>query len=95
MAVKTGRKMVQIDPERLTNDLALRANAGVTVYADSKNKNDVWFGFSNEFTVDFNDETDGFPLKPGASMLIPARHPADIYVCSVSKNNQKIWWTLS
>jgi len=92
---KTGRKNVKLSHERLTSNVALKTQNGITVFTSPKNVCAIWIGFSDSFTIDLNDATDGFPLEAGSSLFIPTRTPSEIYVASAVENNQKIWWIVS
>lgn len=58
------------DAENLTG---FRAQTGVVIYADIRNKGTVYVGNSGGVTADENDLTDGFPLYPGDNIEFEAR----------------------
>ena len=91
--VTTGRKIVTSTVEVLSGSSA-RAVGGILIYADENNTQTVWIGGSANMTIDSNDETDGFPLKPGSSITLPVRAPQKIFLCIEKNIEQKCWWAI-
>ena len=87
----TGRITAGSAPLRLTELETVRANTSITIYADSSNTQSMWIGFTDSFTCDSDNVTDGFPLFPGASISIAIRNPRSIWISS-EQTSQKAWW---
>lgn len=61
----------------------VRAKQGVQVQAHSDNSDTIYIGFGNTVTVTgTDDDTDGYPLAAGNSLLIPITNPNEIFVIS-------------
>lgn len=67
-------------------------NEGIVVVTPSTNVENIWVGYSPNITADSADATDGFPIAPGASLFIPCRTPAELYVRSTAGSNLKLWF---
>jgi len=92
--VETGRTSAISSgvPVQLT-DADLKANLGIQLLADPLNTDEIWVGSRANITRDVSDETDGFPIKPGQGLVVPARSIREILVRS-SGATQKLWWFL-
>lgn len=70
----------------------LVVNEGVQIVAPSSNSENVWIGYSAAITANSADATDGFPLAPGASIFVPCRQLAELFVRSTAGSNLVIWF---
>ena len=75
----TGRIVISKENEavQFTRDesdfTGTRAQTGVVLYSDIKNKGTIYIGNSSNVTADINDITDGFPLHPGDNIEFEVR----------------------
>lgn len=76
-----------VDPNAAQNE-----SEGVQLLASSGNSENIWVGYGSGITANVADSTDGFPLAPGASIFVPTRRAADIWVCSTSASGQVLWF---
>jgi len=91
----TGRKStVAVTPSRLSTNVNLVANEGVQILASPANSENMYVGYGSGITANSGDATDGFPIAPGASIFVPCRHPADIWVASITQPNLVLWFIL-
>jgi len=88
--IKTGRKTVGLATVQLTTDGSLTTEKGIQIYADISNSGIVYVG-NSDVTANSSDTTDGFPLDPGNSFLVPIRHPYRLHLVS-NVTNSKVWW---
>lgn len=65
--------------EQLRTSDGTTATQGIYVLADTSNTDFVYVG-PDDMTFDTNDDTDGWPLDPGAGLLIQVNDPSLIYV---------------
>ena len=89
----TGRKSdIGTTPARVISDQSVVVNEGLQILASPNNSETIYVGYSSGITANSADSTDGFPLVPGASLFLPCRHPADVYVRSSTLSSQVIWF---
>lgn len=75
----TGTKPVGASVVQLSTSSRQLTN-GVQILADPGNSGVVYVGSIPNVTAGTNNETDGFPLAAGASILFPARSEEDVYL---------------
>jgi hypothetical protein len=90
--ILTGRKTVGTSAVQIYDANSYEvADHGIQVYAADDNADRVYVGSNNSVTADSNDDTDGFPLDAGNSILVPIRRPLDLWAISGTAG-QKVWW---
>jgi hypothetical protein len=70
------------------------ATKGVLVKASAANTGTVYVGDSSGVTADAADGTDGFPLAPGESLLIPIDNANKVYLIATAASH-KVWWSVA
>mgnify|MGYP000173894250 CR=1 FL=1 len=64
---------------------------GVQITADAGNSGTVYLGSRSNLTAGSSDETDGYPLAAGDSILLPVDSEATIYLVG-SGAGQKVYY---
>lgn len=73
-----GTTAVQVSTS--TRELTL----GVQILADAGNAGVIYVSSSPNVTAGTNDETDGFPLVAGATLMFPAREENKVYLIATA-----------
>ena len=89
----TGRKS-GIGPSGVTMTASTAvAQNGIMIRCPDTNTDFVYVGNSG-ITADSSDVTDGFPVGSGEAIVMPFRHPSELWVRTKTDSNQKLWWIL-
>jgi hypothetical protein len=89
----TGRKSsIGTTALQLTTNTT-KADRGVQITAGAGNSAIIYVGLHN-VTADSADDTDGFPLAAGESILVPVRDATKVYVVASTGTNSKVFFML-
>lgn len=90
----TGRKSITQTASQIKNTTDV-AKEGVLIYSDVDNSGVIYVGGHTGITANSGDDTDGFPIVAGSSLLVPVRKMADLYAVSDSTaESNTIWWMM-
>ena len=94
--IATGRRtgIVASEVALFTTPTEVRADEGVQILAASTNTDTVYVGVQG-VTADSDNDTDGFPLTAGQSLLIKVRNPNDLYLIADGAAGSKVWFIIS
>jgi hypothetical protein len=89
-----GHTVVGLVPEPLTT-MAAKFQRGVLVRTpgagDLVPNTDIVFVGRKGVTADYNTGTGGLPLLPGSAVELPVEDPSQLYVVSLSPNQDVAW----
>ena len=69
---------------------SLNFKYGVLLYADANNTTNIWIGRTG-VTADANADTGGYPIIPGASVVLPFTEMQNLYGISTSAAQDLAW----
>lgn len=92
MKVQTGRETVGTSAVEIA--IGVVPPTGAKLVASAANAGAVYIGNSSSVTADSADATDGFPLLPGESIVLPHsafKDATSIYAIGTAAG-EKVWW---
>ncbi len=69
---------------------SLKFKYGVLLYADANNTANIWIGRTG-VTADANANTGGYPITPGASVILPFEELENLYAISTIAAQDLAW----
>lgn len=93
----TGRRTVGATAAPIfSTETSERCRTGIEIKASAGNAGTIYVGTSSGVTADLDDDTDGYPLAAGQSILLPfpsVQDPNQVHVIA-STSGQKYWFIL-